>query len=127
MRTVGEILKNKRLKLNLTLEEIEAATKIKKIFLESLENNDFKKISSEVVCRGFIKNYAEFLDLPAEPILAIFKRDYIFQKKAGPRFIEPSFQWTPKLTLIASIIIAGLLIAIYLGQQYLSLMNTPYR
>ncbi|TSC54222.1 MAG: hypothetical protein LiPW16_111, partial [Microgenomates group bacterium LiPW_16] len=35
MKTVGEILKNARQEKNLTLEEVEAKTKIRKKFLEA--------------------------------------------------------------------------------------------
>lgn len=127
MRTVGEILRTRRQELGLTLSEIEGATKIKISPLEDIENNRFEKFSSEVACRGFIKNYAEFLGLTPGPILAIFKRDYVAKKIGKPSFIDSSFRWTPKLTMIFSAGIALLLIVIYLIWQYLSLVRTPYR
>lgn len=126
MKSVGEILRNERLGKKLALSEVEGVTKIKREFLEAIENNDFQKISSEVAARGFIKNYAEFLGLSSKPILAIFKRDFTKDKKEITSLYKSGFHWTPKMTLILIISIFALLLIIYLGWQYFSLVNTPY-
>lgn len=127
MKTVGEILKNKRLEKKLALSEVEGATKIKKEFLEAIERNDFQKISSEVAARGFIKNYGEFLGLSSKPILAIFKRDFTKDKQETTFVWKPRFHWTPKLTVILVVVVFALLLLTYLSWQYFSLVNTPYR
>ena len=126
MKTVGEILKTEREVKNLSLDEVAAATKIKKEFLEAIENGVFRKITSEVTLRGFIKNYAEFLGLSSKAVLAVFKRDFIQEKKATTIVSRPGFHWTPQLTLILAVAIFVLLLAAYLARQYLSLVNTPY-
>lgn len=126
MKSVGEILQAGREKKGISLEEVAMATRIKKEFLEAIEENDFHKISSEVVTKGFIKNYAEFLGLSSEPILPIFKRDFVKEKKPMGVFLKPGFVWTPRLTLVIIIVIFSFLIGFYLGRQYLSLANTPY-
>lgn len=127
MKSVGEILRNERLEKKLALSEVEGATKIKKEFLEAIETNDFQQISSEVAAKGFIKNYAEFLGLSSRPILAIFKRDFIGDKKETIYPYRSNFHWTPRLTLVVIISIFVLLLIIYLSWQYFSLVNTPYR
>lgn len=127
MKSVGEILKTAREKKSIGLDEVVAATKIKKEFLEAIEANDFQQISSEVAAKGFIKNYAEFLGLSSRPILAIFKRDFIGDKKETIYPYRSNFHWTPRLTLVVIIVIFALLLATYLGWQYFSLANTPYR
>jgi cytoskeletal protein RodZ len=127
MKTVGEILKTAREKKNISLDEVVGATKIKKEFLEAIENNDFQKISSEVAARGFIKNYAEFLGLSSKPILAIFKRDFVKDEEEIAFIQKSGFHWTPKLTLILVISIFALFLIIYLCWQYFSLVNAPYR
>lgn len=127
MRSVGEILKNKRLEKNLGLGEVEAATKIKKEFLEAIEKNNFQKISSEVATRGFIKNYAEFLGLSSRNVLAVFKRDFVQNKREIKIPYSSRFVWTPKLTMILLVVIFAILLIAYLIRQYFSLANTPYR
>ena len=126
MKTVGEILKDEREVKNLSLDEVATATKIKKEFLEAIEKNDFQKILSEVTLRGFIKNYAEFLGLSSKSVLAVFKRDFIREKKAEVIVSRPGFHWTPQLTLLLIVSIFVLLLVAYLARQYLSLINTPY-
>lgn len=126
MRSVGEILRTIREKRNISLDEVAGATKIKKEFLEAIEKNDFQKISSEVITKGFIKNYAEFLGLSPESVLSVFKRDFVKNSNQPRVFLKPDFVWTPKLTLVAIIVVFSFLIGAYLIRQYLSLANTPY-
>lgn len=126
MRSIGEILRTNREKRNINLDEVAGATKIKKEFLEAIEKNDFQKISSEVVTKGFIKNYAEFLGLSPQAAISVFKRDFVEKNNRPAVFLKPDFVWTPKLTLITVIIVFSFLIGAYLIRQYLSLANTPY-
>jgi len=128
MKTVGEILKKARLEKKLTLEEVEIATKIRKKFLQALEENDFSKLPSYSFGRGFLKNYAEFLGLSSRPILAIFKRDFgrpeITQKL--PKNLGKEIKWSPKLTVIVVGIVFFLGLSFWLGYQYLSLKRAPF-
>lgn len=126
MRSVGEILRTTREKRAISLEAVVEATRIKKEFLEALEKNDFQKISSEVVIKGFIKNYAEFLGLSPQAALSVFKRDFVEKTNRPAVFLKPDFVWTPRLTLVTVVVVFSFLIGVYLIRQYLSLANTPY-
>ncbi|PJE67826.1 hypothetical protein COU95_00290 [Candidatus Shapirobacteria bacterium CG10_big_fil_rev_8_21_14_0_10_40_9] len=132
MKTVGEILKEAREKKEISLSEVEKATKIKVRFLESLEKNDFSKISEATVTKGLIKNYAEYLGLSSGDILAVFRRDFIEDKKGQilPRGLykplsQPKLAWTPKLTVMVSVGILFLIIASYLTVQLFGLLGSP--
>lgn len=132
MKTVGEILRNERLKKKLALSEVEGATKIKVRFLEALERNDFSKIADATIVKGFIKNYAEYLGLSSRDLLAIFRRDFIEDKKGQilPRGVyeplyQPKFSWTPKMTVAASLIALFLILAIYLSFQLFGFLGAP--
>ena len=126
MRSAGEILRTNREKRNISLDEVAGATKIKEEFLKAIEDDKFQKIPSEVIAKGFIKNYAEFLELSPQAVLSVFKRDFVEKNNRSVVFLKPDFVWTPKLTLVTAIIIFAFLIGIYLARQYLSLVNTPY-
>lgn len=80
MKTVGEILYNKRLEKAITLQQVEKATKIRTSHLSYLENNQFDKFDSEVTVKGFIKNYANFLGLSLDDLMAFYRRQ-AHQKK----------------------------------------------
>lgn len=132
MKTVGEILRAAREEKKINFDQVVAETKIKREFLEAIEKNDFQKISSGVIARGFIKNYAEFLNIPSKTILAIFRRDFREDEKGKiipQSLVEPvstsKISWSPKLTLIAVVVVFFLGIASYLTYQYLSLFRNP--
>jgi cytoskeletal protein RodZ len=74
MITAGEVLKNKRELLEKSLDKVSLDTKIQKRFLEYIENNQFDYFDSEVFLTGFIKIYAQYLDLDVDKILALYRR-----------------------------------------------------
>ena len=75
MLSVGEILKKQRKKKGLTLLEVEKKIKVRLKFLKAIEDNNWS-FSSKVYISGIIKNYAQFLDLDKDKVLAFFRRDY---------------------------------------------------
>lgn len=132
MKTVGEILKETRLKKGISLEQVEKTTKIRSGFLRSLEENDFTKIGQVTTIRGFLRNYGGFLGLPAESILAVFRRDFLENEKGQiiPRGLttpldKTSFTWNPKLTVAAGTLFLVGIFLFYLLKQYLSFISAP--
>lgn len=73
MKTVGEILKEKREERELTIKEISSATNISPNYIKAIESNDFSLIPGETYVIGFMRNYAEYLDLNSEDIVAKYK------------------------------------------------------
>ena len=127
MNTVGKILKKARLAKKLTLEEIEEKTKIKKKQLLALEEERYQDLPPKTYIQGFIKSYAQVLDLKTSLLLAIFRRDY--KQKSKFVFHSPysnRFYWTPRLTIIFLVILALLFFLGYLLWQYRLLSKSPY-
>ena len=83
MPSIGAHLRQRREQLGLTLEEAERVTRIRSQYLQALERDDLEALPSPVQARGFLKNYADYLELPAEGIL----RQYAEQ--TGPRKTIP--------------------------------------
>ncbi len=103
MKTIGEIFKQKRLHGNITIADVEKATKIRKTYIEALEGGNYDKLPPAAFTRGFVKNYSEFLGLPASEILALYRREFDEQndKRLLPKSVsEPIyngiFSLTPK-------------------------------
>lgn len=69
LKKIGQIVKEKRKELNLTLKEIENATSILANYIEAIEEGVPDKVLSSVYVVGFIRQYASFLGLDAEKIL----------------------------------------------------------
>jgi cytoskeleton protein RodZ len=74
-KSIGEIIKEKREELNLTLFEVENELKIKQKYLNLIEKDNFTKFSSHTHAKGFLKNYAKFLGLNYESLVAMYRRD----------------------------------------------------
>jgi len=133
MNTVGQILQKNRIDKGISLEQVASQTKIRQDILLALENDEFQKISSLASIKGLLKSYANFLNLPSEHILAVFRRDFgrREKKKIIPiGLLKPisqkSFDWSPKKTLVVSIIFFFLVLVVWLIFQYLSLVRPPF-
>lgn len=133
MKTAGQILKGTRIKKNLAINQVAKATKIRPVYLEALEEDDYQKLPSATSARGFIKNYAEFLGLSSAETLAVFRRDFDEKKvrTVGSSDLVKSLTkskltWTPKLTTVVVIAVFSILFVLYLIWQYFSLISAPY-
>ncbi len=81
---LGQQLRAAREARELTLEEIEQATRIRARFLEAFETGAYEGLPGVVQARGFLRNYARFLKLDAESILVQY--DAIQAASAGRGF-----------------------------------------
>ena len=79
--TVGELLKAKREKKKLSLEDVNKHTKLSVPVLESIEQDDFGSFESEIYLKGFLRNYAKYLGLDV---------DYVLQLLEGQRGAAPA-------------------------------------
>ncbi|GBR73831.1 transcriptional regulator XRE family [Candidatus Termititenax aidoneus] len=79
--TLGQRLKQAREAKQLDLADAASHIKIKKAFLEQLEQDEFKKLPNLITAKGFAKVYAAFLGLPVEEIAAEFNA--LFPSAAG--------------------------------------------
>lgn len=69
---IGERLRNAREARGLSLDEIEAATRIRRRYLEALENEAFDQLPGGAYAKGFLRNYASYLGLPAEDLVGMY-------------------------------------------------------
>jgi len=83
MKEIGNFLKEKRGKLGLSLSEIEKEIKIRKKYLQALEEGNFDIIPGKAYVLGYIKNYAKFLRLNEEDINSIINtyKGYLRKEK----------------------------------------------
>jgi cytoskeletal protein RodZ len=71
--TVGELLKSKREKKKLSLEEVNKHTKLSVDVLQSIEQDDFGSFESEIYLKGFLRNYAKYLGLDVDYVLQLLE------------------------------------------------------
>ncbi|MBC8080600.1 MAG: helix-turn-helix domain-containing protein [Gorillibacterium sp.] len=73
MLELGQTLKQARLDKGLTLEDLHETTKIRKRYLEAIEEGNFKLLPGNFYVRAFIKSYAEAVGLDPNEVLGLYK------------------------------------------------------
>ncbi|MCE5255374.1 MAG: helix-turn-helix domain-containing protein [Spirochaetaceae bacterium] len=73
MAKIGAQIQEIRLKKGLTLDRIADDTNISVRFLAKIENDDFTGFPGEPYIVGFIRNYAEYLGLDPEKVVAAYR------------------------------------------------------
>ncbi len=73
--SIGQRLKQAREYRLLSLEKASDATRIRVVYLQALEADDFSVMPSPVHGRGFLRNYAEFLGLNLDEVIAELQRE----------------------------------------------------
>src|SRR5208283_2750656 len=79
---MSKLLKERREGLGKELQAIAEVTRIKGAYLRSIEEEEFEKLPVQVYTRGYIREYAEFLGIPADIALEPYEK-YIRENKAG--------------------------------------------
>lgn len=73
--SIGQRLKQTREARYLTLERASEDTRIRILFLQALEADDYSVIPSAAQGRGFLRNYAEYLKLDIDEMIAEIQRN----------------------------------------------------
>lgn len=111
----------------ISLEAAEESTKIRRKYLEAMENDNFDVLPGKVYVKGFIKNYATFLGLNGNSMVSAYEemvpavpaeKEDERQAEKLTRIEKPSGRGILKIA--AGLVLAGLAFYIYMP----SLMGT---
>lgn len=114
MDSFGEHLRKERESRSVSLEEISAATRIRRVFLEAIESDDTDKLPAEVFVTGFLKAYASYVGLDKEEVVLQYKRYLDSLKKAKEIAPPPEKPLLSKRLLIVSPLVIILIVFIFL-------------
>jgi cytoskeletal protein RodZ len=89
MLSAGQMLKEAREKLNLTRAEIAESIYLGTQVIIDLENDHYTHLGAEVYIRGYLRNYARFVNLTSDTVLSAFETIYV------PPLKHPSSLQTP--------------------------------
>ncbi len=135
---IGELLRQAREARGHSLEDVEKATRIRVKYLEALESGDLGVLPSATQARGFLRNYAQFLGLEAEEVVARYgeaanKKPFLSLAAPHPKPVEATRGERPTLArarrlrllspdlLIAAVVTLGLgLLLLWGGAQLAS-------
>lgn len=80
----GEALRTSRERLGLSINDVSVATKINPRILKALEAGDFSGLPPVSFTRGFIRSYAAYLKIDAQPVLDAFHAVEASQEAKAP-------------------------------------------
>lgn len=72
LNSMGEMFRVRRKELNIALKEVENATSIRTTYLQAIEDGQMEKLISPIYAEGFARQYASFLGLDGDKIVAEF-------------------------------------------------------
>ncbi|MFA7171190.1 MAG: helix-turn-helix domain-containing protein [Candidatus Paceibacterota bacterium] len=135
--TAGDCLRRKREDRNLSLDEISRKLGIKYEYLESLEKSDYRSLPPQVYVRGFIKSYANFLDIDGGQLIKIYSREMSFflkdehseggeMTKSNKRRFSDYVTITPRILTFAASLFIIFVLGYYFVHQINSFNSKPY-
>lgn len=132
MKTVGSILKEARIAKGITTGQVERDIKIREKFIRAIEADSFHELPSPSYAKGFVKNYASYMGLNTEDILAFYRRQMtdvaknsLLPKGMADPLNKPIFYLTPGRFIGLLVGIFLCIFLIYLGGQYLRISKPP--
>ncbi|MFB9329767.1 RodZ domain-containing protein [Paenibacillus aurantiacus] len=75
MSDLGALLRKAREQRGYSLDDIQDLTKIRKRYLEAIEDGDYSILPGSFYVRAFVKNYAETVGLDAEEVLRLYQHE----------------------------------------------------
>lgn len=128
MKGLGEILSEARKKKHISQSRAASDLLIKKEHIEALENQNWPGLPEPTFVKGFLKTYANYLDLDPIHVLAIYRREFDeskFQKpRPNPR-AEKRLFLTPTRIINLIFIFAILIFIAYIGITFSSVFSAP--
>ena len=81
---VGDILRREREKQGLTIQDVESETSIRALYLTAIEKGDYQVLPGDVYTKGFIRNYAKFLNIDGDALLQQYNVEHNIEAKVQP-------------------------------------------
>jgi len=133
MSKLGDILRQQRERRSITLDQAAADTRIREKFLKALEDGDYMSLPGAVYTKGFLRNYAEYLDLNTDELIVLFQQERGLTAAPEPaRRFQPMrpimkrpFIFTPAVLVPVGVLAAVLLFVGYLYYQFTSFAVAP--
>jgi len=131
MARLGDALRLQREQMGVTLVQAAEDTRIREKFLQAIESGDYQSLPGTVYTKGFLRNYAEYLNLDPEEMLALYTGERGGTEPArtfAPMrpLVKRSFIFTPAV-LVPVIVLAGIVLFIgYLYYQFTNFAVAPH-
>ena len=130
MARLGDALRQQREQMGVTMEQAAEDTRIREKFLQAIESGDYQSLPGTVYTKGFLRNYAGYLNLDAEEMLALYTGERggsepIRTFAPMKPLVKRSFIFTPTV-LVPVAVLAGIgLFAFYIFYQFTNFAVAP--
>ncbi len=108
IENLGEYLKNKREEKGLTIQQVANETKIQKMYLRAIEEQNFEELPEATYVKGFLKSYAKTIGVDPQEVLDVYV-EMINEKKKD---LYEEIEETENESNVKKIIIIAVLILI---------------
>ena len=131
MARLGDALREKREQMGVTLPQAAEDTRIREKFLQALESGDYQSLPGTVYTKGFLRNYAHYLNVDPEEMLALYTGERggtePLRSFAPMRpLVKRSFIFTPTV-LVPVVVLAGILLFVgYVYYQFTNFAVAPH-
>ncbi|SFL44874.1 protein RodZ, contains Xre-like HTH and DUF4115 domains [Paenibacillus sp. 1_12] len=129
MSDLGQLLRKARIEKKISLEDLQESTKIRKRYLEAIEDGNYKILPGNFYVRAFIKSYAEAVGLEPNEVLSLYQNvipaaepDHIepTRSKRTTRNTERIGKYVSSVMMIAFFVLILGIIYYYLNKNYIS-------
>ena len=110
---LGALLRNERENRGLSHEQLSQVTRLRRHFLEALENEEWQNLPPSVFVKGFIRSYAQALGLDEDKLLDLYRSAVTEEVAPLTPIIEPK-KPRRRLVLVLALCLGALAIALYL-------------
>lgn len=90
----GAELRETRQRLNLAFETIAEKTKIRRAYLQAIEEERFGDLPAAVFVRGFLREYARCLGLPGDEVTGLYMKRHRDWQESRSQTTEPAPPWS---------------------------------
>lgn len=125
--TFGAILRDARLGLGRSLQDAERQTRILARHLAALENGEFEILPSGIYARGFVYNYANWLQLNPNEMVRLFNEargepEVVYKPQAVGRGVNTSGPFSPNFVVV---VFATLILSVVAAWGYSLIVQSP--
>ena len=128
---LGEILRQERERKGITLEQAAEDTRIRERFLAALESGDHRSLPGAVYTKGFLRNYADYLDLSSAELVALYTAERAVVPEPPRRFepMRPVMRrgvFISPTILVPFVVLAGVIAFVwYISYQFTAFATPP--
>lgn len=119
--SVGALLREARQSLGLELSEVARGLRIRFVYLQGIENDNYGQLPGKTYVLGFLRSYAEYLGLDGDDVVARYRRQLEDRGLPAPSLNfplrEPEARVPRGAILLLSVVLAAG--AVYGGARYL--------